>query len=160
MKQVINLQQRFTEHFMLKEFLVSSTAEQHKIPNIPLKCHITAMENLAVRSLEPTRVHIGLPILITSGYRCPQLNHLVGGADNSQHTKGEAADITIPKKYWPFCYTSEEQIARLLFVWMKDNLDLDQLILEHNSKHWWVHISCRVNFRHNRHQVINNLIKR
>ena len=67
--------------------------------------------------------------------------------------KGEAADITIPRKHWPFCYTNKEQIARLLFSWMKSNVDLDQLILEHSGSAWWVHVSCRVNHRKNRHEA-------
>ena len=154
MKQIIDLQKRFTEHFMLSEFLASRTAEEKDIPNVPLKCHITALQNLAVRCLEPTRQHFGLPIQITSGYRCPKLNEAVKGAPTSQHVKGEAADITIPRKHWPFCYTSKEQIARLLFSWMKSNVDLDQLILEHKGSAWWVHVSCRVNHRKNRHQQL------
>ena len=124
------------------------------IPNTPLEKHITAMKNLAVRCLEPTRQHFGLPILVTSGFRSVLLNTEVKGASNSQHMAGEAADITIPRKYWPFCYTCQEQIARLLFTWMKNNIDLDQLILEHSGLSWWVHVSCRVNFRHNRHQKL------
>ena len=56
-------------------------------------------------------------------------------------------------KHWPFCYTNKEQIARLLFSWMKSNVDLDQLILEHSGSAWWVHVSCRVNHRKNRHEA-------
>lgn len=41
-----------------------------------------------------------------------------------------ATDITIPRRHWPFCYTSSEQIARLLFTWMKDNVDLHRPILK------------------------------
>ena len=141
-----------SEHFTLSEMLRSQTAEAHNIPNIPLKCHITAMQNLCQLCLEPTRQHFGLPILVTSGYRCPQLNRLVGGAETSQHMKGEAADITIPRRSWPFCYTTSEQIALVLFGWMRDSVDFDQLILEHHGSTWWVHVSCRVNFRENRHQ--------
>ena len=63
-------------------------------------------------------------------------------------------NITIPRRHWPFCYTSSEQIARLLFTWMKDNVDLDQLILEHSGLSWWVHVSCRINYRRNRHQAL------
>ena len=115
-----------SEHFSLSEMLASETAEKHHIPNTPLKRHITALQNLAVRCLEPTRQHFGLPIQVTSGYRCPQLNAAVKGS---------------------------EQIARLLFTWMKDNVDLDQLILEHSGLSWWVHVSCRINYRRNRHQA-------
>ena len=143
-----------SEHFKLSEMLASETAEQRHIPNTPRKDHIMAMQNLAVRCLEPTRQHFGLPIQITSGFRSPDLNKAVKGVANSQHLEGEAADITIPRRYWPFCYTSQEQIARLLYTWMKDNIDLDQLILEHSGPIWWVHVSCRINFRRNRHQAL------
>ena len=142
-----------SEHFKLSEMLASETAEERHIPNTPRKDHIMAMQNLAVRCLEPTRQHFGLPIQITSGFRSPDLNKAVKGVANSQHLEGEAADITIPRRYWPFCYTSQEQIARLLYTWMKDNIDLDQLILEHSGPIWWVHVSCRINFRRNRHQA-------
>ena len=97
-----------------------------------------------------------------SGYRCPKLNALVGGVDNSQHMKGEAADISVPREYWPFCCTTKEQIARTLFEWMKANIDYDQLILEHtrDGRSWWVHVSCRIDYRKNRHQLISELIKK
>ena len=121
MQPLFNPHMLLSEHFSLSEMLASETAEKHHI------------QNLAVRCLEPTRQHFGLPIQVTSGYRCPQLNAAVKGASNSQHLAGEAADITIPRRHWPFCYTSSEQIARLLFTWMKDNVDLDQLILEHSG---------------------------
>ena len=133
MKPLFNSHMLLSEHFSLSEMLASETAEKHHIPNTPLKCHITALQNLVQRCLEPTRQHFGLPIQVNSGYRCPQLNAAVKGASNSQHLAGEAADITIPRKHWPFCYTSSEQIARLLFTWMKDNVDLDQLILEQRA---------------------------
>ena len=154
MKPIFDSNMLLSEHFKLSEMLASETAEKQGIPNTPLKCHITALQNLAVRCLEPTRQHFGLPIKVTSGYRCPKLNAAVKGASNSQHMEGEAADITIPRKYWPFCYTSSEQIARLLFMWMKDNIDLDQLILEHSGSAWWVHVSCRINYRRNRHEKL------
>lgn len=162
MKQILDYHLRLSEHFTLGEMLSSPTAQSHDIPNIPLKCHITALENLCQRCLEPTRQHFGWPIQVNSGYRCPLLNDMIGGAKNSQHMNGEAADITVPRKHWPFCCTSKEQIARLLFEWMKANIDYDQLILEHTSDglSWWVHVSCRIDNRKNRHQIIGNLIKK
>ena len=153
MKPLFNPSMLLSEHFHLSEMLASETAEERHIPNTPRKDHIMAMQNLAVRCLEPTRQHFGLPIQITSGFRSPDLNKAVKGVADSQHLDGEAADITIPRRYWPFCYTSQEQIARLLYTWMKDNIDLDQLILEHSGPIWWVHVSCRINFRRNRHQA-------
>ena len=152
----IDLSERFTEHFALPEFLRSATADALGIPNVPLKCHVTRLRNLAVRCLEPTRQRFRLPLLVTSGYRCPLLNERVGGAPSSQHLTGEAADVQVPRRHWPFSVTTEEQMARILFDWMKDDLETyDQLILEHNSTRtsWWVHVSCRIDTRKNRRQA-------
>ena len=169
MKPIINQDMRLSEHFTLKEMLVSSKAANHKpepIPNIPLKCHITALQNLVNRTLEPLRLHLGLPIQVTSGYRCEMVNKLVGGVPTSQHLKGEAADITIPRRSRPFAHSTDEQAARLIYSYAKQYAEFDQLILEHytdkktGKEHWWVHISCRIDYRQNRHQANNNLEKR
>jgi hypothetical protein len=53
--KAIDLSERFSEHFVLSEFLRSAAAEAYQIPNIPLKCHIERLRNLTVRCLEPTR---------------------------------------------------------------------------------------------------------
>ena len=149
-----NYSERFTAHFALQEFLKSSKAEKHGIPNVPLECHIMRLRNLAVRCLEPTRQRFGLPLQVTSGYRCPRLNKLVGGVKNSQHLTGEAADIQVPRKYWPFCVTTQEQMACILWEWMRDCLsDYDQLILENSGATYWVHVSCRIDLTKNRRQV-------
>ena len=44
--------------------------------------------------LESLRIAVGIPLKITSGYRCEAHNKAVGGVENSSHTKGEAADVT------------------------------------------------------------------
>ena len=49
--KAIDLSERFSEHFVLPEFLRSATAEAYQIPNIPLKCHIERLRNLTVRCL-------------------------------------------------------------------------------------------------------------
>ena len=43
--KAIDLSERFSEHFVLSEFLRSATAEAYQIPNIPLKCHIDLTKN-------------------------------------------------------------------------------------------------------------------
>ena len=95
----IDLSERFTEHFELREFLASRKAEELGIPNIPLKRHIDRLRNLTVRCLEPTRQRFKLPLQVTSGYRCQRLNEMVGGARNSQHMEGYAADIQVPRQH-------------------------------------------------------------
>jgi len=75
-------------------------------------------------------------VLITSGYRCPELNKKVGGVANSQHIVGEAADIAI----------SDESISdkrlKESFLFIQNNCCFDQLILEHKNGRSWIHVSC------------------
>ena len=155
-KLIIDATMHLTEHFTLGEMCYSATAEAKQIPNIPLKQHITALQNLCVRCLEPVRSQLGLPIKVNSGYRCQMLNQMVGGVSTSQHLKGEAADITIPRSHRPFGHPTDEQVARLIMRYAEQYADFDQLILEHRGNSWWVHISCRINYRLNRHQVIKD----
>lgn len=150
----IDLSERFTEHFELREFLASRKAEELGIPNIPLKRHIDRLRNLTVRCLEPTRQRFKLPLLVTSGYRCPRLNEMVGGARNSQHMEGYAADIQVPRQHWPKPVTTQQQMASILFTWMRDCLPhYDQLIIEHSGQTYWVHVSCCIDLRRNRRQA-------
>lgn len=154
MKQLFNPDMRLSEHFKLSEMLASATAEKHHVPNVPLKCHITALQNLVSRALEPLRQHLGLPIHVNSGYRCQQVNCLVGGVKTSQHLKGEAADITILAKHRPFAHGTDEQAVLLLYNYAKQYADFDQLIIEHYGTSWWLHISCKIDYRRNRHEKL------
>ena len=156
MKTIFDATMRLSEHFTLGEMIYSATAEAKQIPNIPLKQHITAMQNLCERGLEPLCCHLGLPIKVNSGYRCQMLNQMVGGVSTSQHLKGEAADITIPRSHRPFGHPTDEQTARLIMRYAEQYADFDQLILEHRGNSWWVHISCRIDFRKNRKQVLKS----
>ena len=158
----IDMSMRLSAHFTLGEMCYSNKAANHKPkprPNIPLKQNIVALKNLCERCLEPVRQQLGLPLQVNSGYRCPMVNTLVRGVPTSQHMKGEAADITIPRKHRPFSVITDEQAARLIFLYARQFANFDQLILEHNATAWWVHISCRIDYRKNRHQIINDLIK-
>lgn len=81
-----------TKNFSLEEFEKSSTADKWKINNkIPEKY----MDNVKRLSqiLQQIRDNWGDSIIISSGYRCPELNKKVGGASNSDHLYGAAADI-------------------------------------------------------------------
>ena len=87
------------KHFTLSEFFRSSTAAKNGIknePSIDARATIARNINLLVDNvLEPIRVMVRTPIIITSGYRSPQVNRLVGGVDNSQHMSGYAADFHV-----------------------------------------------------------------
>ena len=82
------------KYFSLGEFTHSDTAVSLGIDNaIPKECEAN-LEHLVHCVLDPLREHWGLPIRVTSGYRCPELNAEVGGVEDSYHMDGCAADIT------------------------------------------------------------------
>lgn len=80
--------------------------------------------------LDPLREAYGKPIIVTSGYRCPELNKVLKGSRTSQHMKGQAADITVGTK---------EGNKKLFELAQELNLPYCQLIDE--KKFTWVHIS-------------------
>ena len=125
----IDLQQKLSPHFTLGELLISETAARRGIPNIPRPAENAALRLLCDKVLEPVRVHFARPVVITSGYRSPQLNKAVKGSATSQHCRGEAADFTVPG-------VSNLEVIR----WMHRNLDFDQLIYEFGET-GWIHCS-------------------
>ena len=87
---------QLSEHFSLREFERSATAEKYHIDNHVPPQYVPTLQQLCKEVLEPLRRFVGGPIVISSGYRCNALNVKVGGAYASQHTLGEAADIQLP----------------------------------------------------------------
>jgi putative chitinase len=85
---------RLTEHFLLEEFTLSSTALALGIPNDPTPEHLEHLKHLA-ECMETVRALFDKPIEITSGYRNPQINAAVGGVPNSAHALGHAADFHV-----------------------------------------------------------------
>ena len=82
------------KYFKLSEFSHSDTAVSLGIDNtIPKEC-VARIEHLVHCVLDPIREHWGLPIRVTSGYRCPELNEEVNGVEDSYHMEGCAADIS------------------------------------------------------------------
>lgn len=124
-------------HFTLQEMTKSATATRLGIDNTPdalVKYNLTALiDNI----LDPLREAWGAPIIVTSGYRCPRLNKAVGGAANSQHTKGEAADIRSLSD-------SRADNMRLLKLLLCMGLPYDQVICEYpdaQGRPDWIHVS-------------------
>ena len=156
---------QLSEHFKLSEFTRSATATARKIDNTPSQEVISNLKVLCQNVLEPLRAFAQQPIIISSGYRCPQLNIKVGGVYSSQHTLGEACDIRLPVSKHTTqrdgkAHTDKE-ILNSWFDWIVTNTDFDQAIIETaNGKDFWIHVSCRRNKRKNRHQVIRNLQKK
>ena len=142
-----------TMHFTIEELYASDTAKRLGIDNKPSVQQMINLVYLAAYVLEPLRVAMDEPIKIGSGFRCKALNKAVGGVYNSQHLKGQAVDL---------CIDGDIAKGKKWFNYIKDHLPFDQLIWEHNSKgSYWVHVSFVFpDFGKNRHQVIDNLLKK
>ena len=137
----------------MEELYASATATAKGINNKPSVQQMINLVYLCAYVLEPLRVAMGEPIKIGSGFRCQQLNKAVGGVYNSQHMKGQAADL---------CIDGDRQKGRKWFNYIKNHLPFDQLIWEHNSNGtYWVHVSfVYPDFGRNRHKVIDDLLKK
>ena len=144
---------QLTKHFSLEELCASATAKARGIQNRPNAQQIISLVYLAAYVLEPLREAMHEPIPISSGFRCEQLNRAVGGVANSQHMKGQAADL---------CIDGDLKKGRKWFDYIKTHLNFDQLIWEHSSNGtYWVHVSyVHPDFGRNRRQAIDNLLKR
>lgn len=87
----------FSKYFTIGEMYRSQTAKVRGIDNYPHdESHYNALQNLAITNLDRVREHFYLkyrvPLKLSIAYRSPRVNKLVGGAKNSQHMYGEAAD--------------------------------------------------------------------
>lgn len=119
-----------TPHFTIEELTRSRIAEERGIDNRPpeaLKIDLA----ITIAGLERVRAALGgRSMILSSGYRCPALNSLVGGAKESQHMLGQAADFTCPSFGPPKAIF--EKLEPLMGI-----LGIDQLILEPV----WIHVS-------------------
>ena len=125
----------------------SRTALRRGIDNSPTQEHIENMKALAENIFQPIRDHFGVPIYISSGYRSETLNKAIGGSKTSQHSKGQAIDLDRDARSQPD--NSD------LFIFVKDNLDFDQMIWEFGTDKnpAWVHISYNP-YRKQRNQLL------
>ena len=96
MKQIGKMKNQLTEHFSLDELIRSNTAITRGICNMPYQAAIDNLQNLCQRVLEPLRQWAGVPVKISSGYRCRELNKAVGGVKNSQHIRARLPTSSSP----------------------------------------------------------------
>jgi hypothetical protein len=137
-----NKGQMLSKNFSLKEFTKSATAKRLGIENKPDPIAILNLQALVDNVLQPLRNAMGFPITVTSGYRSQELNDALNGAYQSQHMKGQAADIVAPPN------------NAQMFYYIKDNLPFDQLIWEagNTQSPEWIHVSYSIT--NNRKQVL------
>ena len=117
---------QLSKNFSLAELVGSQVATRKGIDNTPTPAVVANLTRLAAL-LEQVRALVGGPITISSGYRSPALNKAVGGAANSAHVLGLAADISTTK-------LTSKALAMLI---RQSDIAFDQLIYEGN----WVHIA-------------------
>lgn len=136
---------KLTDNFTLNELVYSVTAEANKIANRPNVKVIANLQKLCENVLQPLRDYLGCPVIVTSGFRCAELNKKIGGKPNSHHLMGYAADFVVPQRN-----------LKDVFNWMKSNLPYDQLLFEYNSSgDRWIHVSY-VKDSLNRRMAIDN----
>ena len=127
---------KLSEHLDLSEVIRSESAKRNGISNMPIEQHIANFKLLAEKVFEPLRNYFRCPIHISSGYRSIELNRAVKGSATSQHCTGEAIDIDMDG-------TPNGVTNKMIFNYIKDNLEFDQLIWEFGTSENpdWVHVS-------------------
>lgn len=119
-----------SKNFSYREFERSDAAGRNDICNVITTTRVRdAIYELVIEVLQPLRDEWGKPLEVNSGYRCPEVNAIVGGVPTSQHTLGEAADIAAERPY------ALAKLAKEL------ELPFDQMILYPD----FVHFSHKLN---------------
>lgn len=121
-----------SKNFSYSEFEKSDIADRFGIINNITTTEVRdAIKALVLNVLQPLRSAWKEPLVVNSGYRCPELNShpLINGSKTSQHVKGEAADIKC---------SSPNELARLAAVMA---LPYDQMIIYPD----FVHFSHKLN---------------
>lgn len=120
---------QLSENFSLEELIASEVAARAGIDNSPSSEIVNNLRTLA-QGLELVRHALGnLPIHVNSGFRSPALNAKVGGAKNSAHLSGLAADIVCPQ------FGSPLDVCRAI---ASHHIATDQIIHEFGS---WCHVA-------------------
>jgi hypothetical protein len=129
---------QLSKHLALSEVIRSETAKRNGISNMPTEQHIANFKLLAENIFEPIREHFGVPIHISSGYRSKELNTAIKGSLTSLHCEGLAIDIDMDG-------SANGVTNRMVFDYIKDNLNFDQLIAEYpvSGNPAWVHVSYK-----------------
>lgn len=120
---------QLTQDFCLTEFTYSQYAYRNNINNAPSDYELANIINITAPRAQKIRDLLNKPMLITSGYRCFQLNKAVGGAATSDHMSGLAIDFIAPK------FGTPKEVAQFLQKHVLE-LGINQLIYEGT----WVHV--------------------
>ena len=138
--------QNLSPHFKLREFVASRKAEEHGIDNTPPDEAVENLRRLCQGCLEPLREALGLPVIVTSGFRTKALNSLLAhSSERSQHMLGQAADLYIGSGL----SRRELLIKAFREILTNPKIDFDQIILYPT----FIHVSFVSRVR-NRHGIL------
>ena len=125
-----------SKNFTLEEFEKSQTATRKGIKNKAGSGEIKNLGDLCYEILEPVRAKFDKPVIITSGYRSPELSEAIGSKSTSQHCTGNAVDMEVLS-------VSNLKVA----LWIENHCDFDQLIMEYfdpnDPSGGWIHVSYK-----------------
>lgn len=123
-----DLNSYLSPHFRLREMVVTS---HRTYDNTPGEIAIGKLTRLCQTLLEPIREMFG-PLYVTSGFRCVEVNAAIGGATNSAHMFGRAADF-VPLDG----HLTTDVVAWVAYA---SGLPFDKVIDEYSSTSNWIHI--------------------
>ena len=133
---------RLSENFSLEELTASETAARKGIDNTPSEEVIDNLKRLAAALQEVRALLNHRAILVSSGYRSPELNQAVGGSATSDNCKGLAADFICPS------YGTPNDIVRAIAA---SGLSFKQVIREFDR---WVHLAIEEEGQEPRKQAL------
>ena len=140
------MSERLSRHFALAELLTTSHRDLADEQAAGVAHVRPALVALCTTVLDPIRDHVGRPVRVTSGYRCPALNTRIGGAASSQHMRGEAADIQVDG------YTEAQLWDLWRWLGWRSGLRYGQAIFEDSrpddpTRGSWIHVSLGAPWR-------------
>lgn len=143
---------KLSKHLSLKEATYSATAIKNGLNNKPNIGQVEVLKALAVNIFEPCRKFCGGPLKVTSGFRGPQLNSLIGGSLTSDHCVNDHNTAALDLD----CDVYKNSTNADLFNYIKDNLDFKQLIWEFGNDEQpnWVHVSWSTNAHFNKREIL------
>lgn len=135
-------------YFTLEEFIRSDVAKKKKIDNFPSFEAVDNLNELVEKILDPLRAAYGMPITVSSGYRCEKLNKAVGGVASSAHLTGRACDLQVSGSFTKF--------RDFVVNWFtKTGTKFDQILLEQDKRTGarWIHVGQYNNAGQQRGQI-------
>lgn len=147
----MKLNEKVSKYLSLNSAIYSKTALKYNIKNLPAEKELENIKHTAINIYDKAFLQFKPYLLINSFYRSIELNVKLKGSINSQHTKGEALDLSIYENYK---FNNAD-----LFYYIKNNLEFDQLIWEFGDLNnpAWVHVSIKRKGK-NRNEILKSKI--